>query len=135
MKLLIIILLVKCIYLFGDNFGYKFTKSQLRGMHKKELERIMQGWFTDTFNNIFDNILAYAKQGKNEYDFTIKCYDVNYHNCKTNDQYILIPPINPSYINTNKYTTNLINSLRNTFPDSNFTTDSKQCCEHYIIKW
>lgn len=134
MSLLVIILIINCTYLLADNFGYTLTKSHLRGMHKKELEKIMQIWVINAFNVIFDNIITKAKEGINEYEFTIACNN-HLQICKTDGLRILTPPINLSYNNTQNYIINLINSLHNTFPDSNFTTNNKYCCGQYTIKW
>jgi hypothetical protein len=137
MKLLIIILLINCVYLFGDSFSHRLTKTQLRGMYKKELERIMNLWFIDSFDKIYNNVIETAKQGKNEIKFTLVNIgpgDVNY--IKLRDlQIIRIPEVNPSDINITKYTTNLIDALHTTFTDSDFTTIHKNGFEHHIIEW
>ena len=137
MKLLIIILLINCVYLFGDSFSHRLTKTQLRGMYKKELERIMNLWFIDSFDKIYNNVIETAKQGKNEIKFTLTNIvpgDVNY--IKLRDlQIIRIPEVNPSDINITKYTTNLIDALHTTFTDSDFTTIHKNGFEHHIIEW
>jgi hypothetical protein len=140
MKLFIIVLLVNLVCLFGDKLGYKMTKTQLRGMYKKELERIMQGWFTDSFNNVFDDIIATAKQGKHEYRFNVVCSECTNHNCNRVDGMYLtlrIPQITPSNvnINTTNYVTNLMDKLHETFPDSNFTMVQNNYCEHHKIEW
>ena len=140
MKIFIIVLLINFVCLFGDKLGYKMTKTQLRGMYKKELERIMQSWFTDSFNNVFNNIVESAKQGKNEFQFNVVCIGRSYNICNKENGYyttIMLPHITPSNVNINitKYATNLIDKLRETFPDSNFTSVYNNCCEHHKIEW
>jgi hypothetical protein len=138
MKLLIIILLINCVYLFGDSFSHRLTKTQLRGMYKKELERIMNLWFIDSFDKIYNNVIETAKQGKNEIKFTLTNIgpgDVNYIKLRDLQIIIRIPEVNPSDINITKYTTNLIDALHTTFTDSDFTTIHKNGCEHHIIEW
>jgi hypothetical protein len=106
-------------------------------MYKKELERIMNLWFIDSFDKIYNNVIETAKQGKNEIKFTLTNIgpeDVNY--IKLRDlQIIRIPEVNPSDINITKYTTNLIDALHTTFTDSDFTTIHKNGFEHHIIEW
>jgi hypothetical protein len=36
--------------------GARITKNQLRGMHKKELERLLQESFVTTFDSIYHQI-------------------------------------------------------------------------------
>jgi len=131
MKLIAILLLINLIHSLGDNFGYRLTKIQLRCMHKKELERVMNGWFIKTFNIIFNDIIETAKQGKDKYEFTI----VKGSNCKDVGRYIQLPEINSHHINMTKYTINLNKSLRTTFLDSNFTINDDFFCQKYTIQW
>ncbi len=135
MKLLIIILLINCVYLFGDSFSHHLTKTQLRGMYKKELERIMNLWFIDSFDKIHNYVIETAKQGQNEFKFTLIYIGPRDFNCMIGYHTFQIPAINPSHINITQYTTNLIDSLHTTFTDSNFTTIHKNGCEHHIIEW
>ncbi len=140
MKLFIIILLTNCVYLLCDKLGYKMTKTQLRGMYKKELERIMQLWFTESFNNVFNNIIESAKQGKKDFQFKVVCSEGNNRDCKREDGYydtLQLPQISPSNVNINikNYVTKLIDKLHETFPDSNFTTIHNKCCDYHKIEW
>jgi hypothetical protein len=137
MKLFIIILLINCVHLFGDN---SITKTQLRGMYKKELERIMKTWLIDSFDKIHNYIIETAKEGKNEFKFTLIYIGQLDNNCRrslafSGSQQLQIPEINPSHINITKYTTKLIDALHTTFTDSNFTTTYTNGCEHHIIEW
>jgi hypothetical protein len=145
MKLFIIILLINCVYLFGDNLGKRITKKQLRGMYKQELERFMSDLFVKTFDDIYDKIIGYAKIGKYEYQFTIMCEEIQNSNCEMNkghelwlqkngDQGNVIKNAKP-YITIEKYKTNLIDALHKTFPDTNITTINKNCCEYHIVQW
>ena len=115
MKLFIIILLTNCVYLLCDKLGYKMSKTQLRGMYKKELERIMQLWFTESFNNVFNNIIESAKQGKKDFQFKVVCSERNYFDCKMDGitHHVMLPQISPSNVNINikNYVTKLIDKL------------------------
>lgn len=134
MNLFIVVLLMNCVHLFGDNFSYRLTKTNLRGMYKNELERIMNEWFISSFNSVFNNIVSTAKSGKNEYKFALICN--NEGSCRSFDIHnIWLPEIDSSIINIKNYTTNLINALHTTFSDSNFTVKYKKCCEYYKIEW
>ena len=95
MNLFIIILLMKCVYLFGEKiykkqlrgmseenlgnmlieelFGEKIYKKQLRGMYEENLSNIFIEELTITILSIQDKIIERAKTGVNEYKFTIMC--------------------------------------------------------------
>jgi len=145
MNLFIIILLITYmnLFVFSDKSGDVRYKSKLRGMYKEELERLVQESLVNTFESIYDKILEYAKEGKNEYDFTIMCEGLPNSNCEilNGHQYWLQHYPNnvitkaKSYITIEKYTTNSIDALHRTFPDSNITKIYKNCCDYHIIKW
>ena len=145
MKILMIILLINCtgLFVFSENFGSRISKNQLRGLHKKELERLTQEYFIKTFDNIFDNIINSAKIGKNEYNFNIMCIELLNTNCEIHDgqqDWIQNHPkniitITKSYITVKQYTTKLIDALNVSFPDSNITKIYKNCCDYHSIKW
>jgi hypothetical protein len=139
MNLFIVILLMNFVHLFGDKFGSRISKNLLRGAYKEDRERQSLKWFELTFDNIFDKIIESAKTGKNEYQFTIMCYPLEYssnENCEirnigerkewTNDH---------PFITKKQFITNVLDALQNSFPDSNFTKSYKNCCEHYSIEW
>ena len=96
MNLFIIILLMKCLYLFGEKInkkqlrgmtednlgkifieellgGEKIYKKQLRGMYEENLSKIFIEELTSTIFSIQDRIIERAKTGVNEYKFTIMC--------------------------------------------------------------
>jgi hypothetical protein len=96
MNLLIIILLMKCVYLFGEKIytkqlrgmseenlskilieelfgGKKIYKKQLRDMPDKNLSNILIEELATTIMSIHDKIIKRAKTGVNEYKFTIMC--------------------------------------------------------------
>ena len=78
MNLFIVILLMNFVHLSGDKFGSRISKHQLRGAYKEDRERQSLRVFEMTFDNIFDKIIESAKTGKNEYQFTIMCYPLEY---------------------------------------------------------
>jgi hypothetical protein len=42
----------------------------------------------------------------------------------------------PPYVITfSQYTANVVNALKQTFSDSNFTKTNKNCCDYHTIKW
>jgi hypothetical protein len=139
MNLFIVILLIKLTNLLGDNFGKRISKHLLRGAYKEDRERQTLKWVEITFDNIFDKIIESAKTGKNEYQFTIACYPLEY----SSNEHCEIRNIgehkewnrdNP-FITKKQFRTNVIDSLHQTFPDSNFTQTYKNCCEYHTIKW
>ena len=144
MKLFIIFMLViHCGNIFGDKFGARMTKNQLRGMHKKETERLIKESFIKTFDNLYDKIIESATLGENEYHFTIMCKELTNNNCEIHNgqqawaqdyPYNIVVASKP-YITIDQYTTNVINGLKQTFLDSNFTKIYKNCCDYYTIKW
>ena len=138
MNLFIVILLIKLTSLFGDKFGSRISNHLLRGAYKEERERQSLKWYEMTFDNIFDKIIESAKTGKNEYQFTITCYPLEYsnadceiHNIMQNKEWNHDNP----YITKNQFRTNVIDALHQSFPDSNFTKTYKNCCEYHTIKW
>jgi hypothetical protein len=144
MKLfIIIILLIHSVNSFGDNFGAKITKTQLRGMRKEYLEGLIKESFVKTFNSLYDKIIESAILGKNECHFTIMCKEQYHNNCELLNGHQAWAQDNPSnivvssnpFITIEQYTTNVINTLKQTFLDSNFTKINKNCCDYYNIKW
>jgi hypothetical protein len=140
MNLFIIILLVNCAYLFGE----KIYKQQLRGMHEEELSRILIEDFTSTIDNIQDKIIERAKNGVNEYPFTIMCkkqddvgpcdyYDGHKEWLRSNSNSILA--ISKTFTTREEFTTSLITALQGIFPDVNITKLYKNCCDYYQIEW
>jgi|LauGreStaDraftv2_3_1035109.scaffolds.fasta_scaffold74776_2 hypothetical protein len=146
MKLFIIILLIHFVKSFGDdftNFDKRFTKNQLRGMHKQYLEGLIKESFVKTFDSLYDKIIECAKLGINEYHFTIMCKELPNNNCEIHNghqvwaqdyPYNIVVTSKP-YITIEQYTTNVINALKQTFLDSNITKINKNCCDYYTIKW
>jgi hypothetical protein len=143
MKLFIIILLIHCVNSFGDNFGAKITKTQLRGMRKEYFERLIKESFVNTFDSIYAKIIESATLGKNEYHFTIMCKELPNNNCEIHNGHQAWAQDYPSnivvtskqYITIEQYITNVINALKQTFLDSNITKINKNCCDYYTIKW
>ena len=92
-----------------------------------------------TFDNIFDKIIESAKTGKNEYQFTIMCYPLEYssndhceiRNIGERKEWTREHP----FITKNQFKKNVLDALHQSFPDSNFTKSYKNCCEHYSIEW
>jgi len=143
MNLIIVILLINCLHLFGDPMGGRINKNQLRGMHKKYLEKLLQESFVTTFDSIYQQIIDSATLGKNEYQFTIMCRELPNSKCDMHNGHEdwkkeypnnIISTTN-SYITIEQYTTNVINALKQTFLDSNITKFSKNCCNYHIIQW
>jgi hypothetical protein len=138
MKLFIVILLMNFVHLFGDKFGERVSKHLLRGAYKEEREKQSLRMFEFTFDNIFDKIIESAKNGKNEYQFTIMCYPLEYsnadceiHNIMQHKEWTREHP----FITKKQFRKNVLDALQNSFPDSNFTKTYKNCCEHYSIEW
>ena len=136
MKLFIVILLINFVYLFGDKFGSRIHKKQLRGMHKEYHEDLLQQTFVTTFDNVYNQITDHAKMGQNEYRFSIMCHDsqitdCEIHNINKNREWSRDHP----YITNKQFATNIINALHQTFPDSNITQIYKNCCDYNIIEW
>ena len=140
---IIIVLLMRCVCLFGDKMGARFTKTSLRGMYKEELDRRIQESWVNTFDHIYDQIIQCAQMGKNEHHFTIMCQELTSGNCDIHNghqEWIQNHPKNiittsKSHITIEQYTTIIINWLKQVFLDSNFTTTDKNCCEYHIVKW
>ena len=140
MNLFIIILLMNCVYLFGE----KIYKNQLRGMYEEELSRILVEEFTSRIDSIQDKIIERAKNGVNEYQFTIMCRKLqNYPNCDYYDghkEWLRSYPnsilsISKTFTTREEFTTSLITALQNIFPDTNITKLYKNCCDYYKIEW
>ena len=108
MNLFIIILLIKCVYLFGEKIykkqlrgmseenlskilieeefgGKKIHKKQLRDMYEENLSNILIQELASTIISIHDKIIKRAKTGVNEYKFTIMC--IKYQNTIPNCDY------------------------------------------------
>ena len=143
MKLFITILLIICVSLFGDKFGARITKNELRGMYKKESEMLILELFTKSFDDIHDKIIKFATLRKNEYQFTIMCKKLLHNNCEMQNGHQVWLQNYPNniittlkqYITFEQHTTNIINALKKTFMDSNITKIYKNCCDYYNIKW
>ena len=140
MNLFIVILLMNFVHLFGDKLGERVwvSKHLLRGAYKEEREKQSLRMFEFTFDNIFDKIIESAKTGKNEYQFTIICYPLEYsnadceiHNIMQHKEWTREHP----FITKKQFRTNVLDALQNSFTDSNFTKTYKNCCEHYSIEW
>ena len=140
MNLFIVILLMNCVYLFGE----KIYKKQLRGMYEDELSKILIEGFTTTLDSIQNKIIERAKTGINEYQFTIMCkkrhelrncdyYDGHKEWLKNNPNSIL--SISKTYTTREEFTSELINTLQDKFPDANITKSYKNCCDYYKIEW
>ena len=137
---IILILLMNCVYLFGE----KIYKQQLRGMYEEELSRILVEEFTRTIVSIQDKIIERAKNGVNEYQFTIMCRKLqNYPNCDYYDGHKewlqrypnSILSISKTFTTREEFTTSLIIGLQDIFPDANITKSYKNCCDYYQIEW
>lgn len=147
MKLLIVILIINCVHLFGDIFGEKIYKYQLRGIHQEELKIFIQNLIKDTVQRIYHKILESATKGKNDCRFIIMCKETTIQNCKINNEYhewsqnsrsrnlINIITTTNTYITFEQYTANVTNYLNEIFPDTNFTTIHNNCCDYLTIKW
>jgi hypothetical protein len=141
MNLFIIILLINCVYLFGE----KIYKKQLRGMNEEELSRILIEEFTSTIDNIQYKIIERAKTGINEYQFTIMCKkrDDGPRNCDYYDGHkewlkkkpFSILSISKTYTTREEITTSIIDVIQDIFPDVNITKSYKNCCDYYQIEW
>jgi hypothetical protein len=140
MILFIVILLMNCVYLFGE----KIYKQQLRGMYEEELTRILQEEFISTFDSIQNKIIERAKTGLNEYQFTIMCkkrhelrncdyYDGHKEWLKYNPNSFL--SISKTYTAREEITTSIIDMVRDMFPDANISKSYKKCCDIYKIEW
>jgi hypothetical protein len=64
-----------------------------------------------------------------------KCDLLNGHQAWAQDYPSNIVVTSKPYITMEQYTTNVINALKQTFLDSNFTKINKNCCDYYTIKW
>jgi hypothetical protein len=154
MKLfIIIILLIHCINSFGDNFGAKITKTQLRGMRKEYLEGLIKEKFVKTFDSLYDKIIQRATLGKNEYHFTFNCLEETrknnmlrnknghsepIHNLGSQekpDNIIALDGIFTPFNTIEQFKTNVINALKQTFLDSNITKINTNYCDYYSIEW
>lgn len=149
MKLIIIILLINCAYLFGERL-YKY---QLRGMHKQMLDELYDEAIQNKFVSIYDKIMERAIDGINEYSFTIMCeqvsdkYDKSIYSLEECDgvyngykRWIQNHPnnivsITKSYVTREVFTTNIIDMLNYSFPDSKISKLHKNCCDYYQIEW
>ena len=149
MKLFIIILLINCAYLFGERL-YKY---QLRGMHKQMLDELYDEAIQNKFVSIYDKIMERAINGINEYSFTIMCeqvsdkYDKSIYSLEECDgvyngykRWIQNHPnnivsITKSYVTREVFTTNIIDMLNYSFPDSKISKLHKNCCDYYQIEW
>ena len=149
MKLFIIILLINCAYLFGERL-YKY---QLRGMHKQMLDELYDEAIQNNFVSIYDKIMERAIDGINEYSFTIMCeqvsdkYDKSIYSLEECDgvyngykRWIQNHPnnivsITKSYVTREVFTTNIIDMLNYSFPDSKISKLHKNCCDYYQIEW
>ena len=141
MKLFIIILLVNCVYLFGE----KLYKKQLRGMYEENLSRILTEEFTSTFNVIKSGVIERAMTGENAYQFTLMCtqpyvvqqtcdyYDGHKEWLKKNPNSVL--SISKTYTTREQITASIIDIVQDMFPDVNITKSYQNCCDIYQIEW
>ena len=146
MKLFIIILLINCAYLFGERL-YKY---QLRGMYKQVFDELLDEALQNKFVSIYDKIMDRAINGINECSFTIMCeqaYDKSIYSLEDCDgvyngykRWIQNHPNNivsmtKSYVTREVFTTNIIDMLNYSFPDSKISKLHKNCCDYYQIEW
>ena len=151
MKLFIIILLINCAYLFGERL-YKY---QLRGMQKQMLDELYDEAIQNKFVSIYDKIMERAIDGINEYSFTIMCEQSSDMYDKYKSIYSLeecdrvhngykrwiqnhpnnIVSMTKSYVTREVFTTNIIDMLNYSFPDSKISKLHKNCCDYYQIEW
>ncbi len=141
MNLFIIILLMNCVYLFGE----KIYKKHLRGMYEEELRNTLIEDFTTTIDNIKYKIIERAKTGINEYQFTIMCEKRRDgpQNCDYYDGHkkwlrehpLSILSISKTYTTKEEITTSIIDVVQDIFPDANITKSYKNCCDYYQIEW
>jgi len=138
MKLIILILLMNCIYIFGQIY-----KTQLRGMYKEHLDGLIEDSIVNTYETLYNKIIERAKNGKSKYHFTIMCSELGSgSNCKFRNGHQVWNQNNPnniismsnSYITIEQYTIIIIDMLNDTFPDSHITNKYKNCCDYNIIK-
>jgi len=144
MKLIIfviIMLLVNCDYLFGQ----QLYKHQLRGMHEREKSTMIEQSVLNNYDAIYDKILDCAIKGKYEFQFTIMCNEIfnvkNEDDCLIHNGHQVWSKSHPNNVISNygitieQYTEILINMINETFPDSDIIKKNKNCCEYYVIKW
>ena len=151
MKLFIIILLINCAYLFGERL-YKY---QLRGMYKQVFDMLVEEALQNKFVSIYDKIMERAINGINEYSFTIMCeqasdkydksiysleecdgvYNYNGYKIWIQNHPNNIVSITKSYVTREVFTTNIIDMLNYSFPDSKISKLHKNCCDYYQIEW
>ena len=145
--ILVIILVLETLFElknYDEEWNKILTSQQLRGSYNEEKNTFIKNMVNILYNSIYLQIIESAKNKKNKFDFTIMCkpsQDCTKYNgyeewLKNNDA--------NQYINDNiiKYNikhdlinTLLINKIKKIFPDSNFTTYHKNCCNINHISW
>ena len=138
MNLFIIILLMNCVYLFGE----KIYKKQLRGMYEEELSKIFKEDFQSTIDSIIYDVIQTAKTGINEYQITLLCepQDTNCNYYDGHKEWLRTHPlsilsISKTYTTRKEITTLIIAAVQDIFTDANITKSYKNCCDCYQIEW
>ena len=139
MNLFIIILLMNCVYLFGE----KIYKKQLRGMYEEELSKIFKEEIQSTIDGIIYDVIQTAKTGINEFQFTLMCNERDIQNCDYYDghkEWLRRTPssilsIFKTYTTREEITTLIIVAVQDIFTDANITKSYKNCCDCYQLEW
>ena len=130
--------------LLADIFGDRVYKYHLRGMHEKELERVIKNSIENTIERLYHKILESARKGKKNCPFTIMCEEEQTNtNCEIQNGHKIWLQNNPNnilastnyYITIEQYTKNVTTLLNEIFPDNNITNFYKNCCEYHMIRW
>ena len=147
MRIIFIFIIIYLLVVFGNETYTTFTKYKLRGIYKKEKNRLVQYMIDAEYKNIYHTILQEAAIGKTNLTFTILCFDEHNPNniFKTilSDELFRIAQIykmkmEPYKISSKFINSKIIDKLKITFPQSNIVSNtifSHIECAYYTLDW
>ena len=111
-------------------------KNQLRGLYQKENNKAIEKVINEQFTRIFDQVIFNSKMNIYELNFMIFCNG----QCDTKKN-VLQPVISyTQWENTYNFpldisVSKILQKLKNTFPDSNITSNKLSICDCYTLSW
>jgi hypothetical protein len=146
MRIIFIFIIIYLLHIYAA-INTTYTKYKLRGIYKKEKNRLVQYMIDAEYKNIYHTILQEAGIGKTNLTFTILCFDEHNPNniVKTilSDELFRIAQIykmkiEPYKISSKFINTKIIEKLKITFPQSNIVSNTifpHIPCSYYTLDW
>ena len=121
------------------------TKFNLRGLHQKEMNLQKHENKGELYRHLINEVEELAKMGETKCKFTLMCSTGgDTSNCEWNkenghklwlerqSQYHFLKLL---HLSVEEFTNDIIGMLKETFPDSNFTSVEEKCCNYHTISW